>query len=316
MLIRYSPTGLGPYGGDYPDERPRTRGECYGMPRPCPFASCRHHLLHDAHRTIDGTPRLRILHDDPTTMVNTCALDVADGFSYLPDPSEDQGIHNPSDGSVQTDLHEIGALCGIGTERVRQTLQRVQRILRAAMPETMAEYAISETEAEVRRKRPTDIDRARAAIYDELSKGPRTYQKLYDACAAKGISDNAVRWALQQNPTVESVPVSARQEAVEMLSELLARGPLEAKWCQNFIRGELGCSLRIVESAARDLGVVTKRNGWGKPCSWELPQWPHTPPASSATRKNHGTPVMLRLVGRRQATHHHRGQSDEAGGSR
>lgn len=30
----------------YPDERPKTRGECYEMPRPCPFVSCRYHLAH------------------------------------------------------------------------------------------------------------------------------------------------------------------------------------------------------------------------------------------------------------------------------
>lgn len=30
----------------YPDTRPKTRGECGDMPRPCPFLSCRYHLGH------------------------------------------------------------------------------------------------------------------------------------------------------------------------------------------------------------------------------------------------------------------------------
>lgn len=35
---------------DWDDERPRTRGDCEGRPRPCPWVGCRHNLL------IDVTP--------------------------------------------------------------------------------------------------------------------------------------------------------------------------------------------------------------------------------------------------------------------
>lgn len=65
--------------------RPRTRGDCENGPRPCPFVSCRHHLLVDV--TEDG--RLKQNHsfdeDDEESiaetlqaMPETCALDVAD----------------------------------------------------------------------------------------------------------------------------------------------------------------------------------------------------------------------------------------------
>lgn len=37
--------------------RPRTRGECAGMARPCPWVSCRHHLAGDV--TPSGTYRVR-----------------------------------------------------------------------------------------------------------------------------------------------------------------------------------------------------------------------------------------------------------------
>lgn len=30
--------------------RPRTRGDCFRLPRPCPFVGCRHHLYLDVRR--------------------------------------------------------------------------------------------------------------------------------------------------------------------------------------------------------------------------------------------------------------------------
>lgn len=67
-------------------ERPKTRADCVDGPRPCPWASCRYHLLVDI--TEDG--RLYRNHpfdedDDDSilaalaTMTETCALDVAAG---------------------------------------------------------------------------------------------------------------------------------------------------------------------------------------------------------------------------------------------
>ena len=34
-----------------PGRRPRTRGECLGGPRPCPWIDCRHHLGGERHET-------------------------------------------------------------------------------------------------------------------------------------------------------------------------------------------------------------------------------------------------------------------------
>lgn len=64
---------------------PRTRGECKDEPRPCPYVTCRHHLLLDIAR--DG--RLYVTRDMDEAdedsvgdaleqMPQTCALDVAD----------------------------------------------------------------------------------------------------------------------------------------------------------------------------------------------------------------------------------------------
>lgn len=72
--------------------RPRTRAQCQDGPRPCPWASCRHHLAHD----LVG----RGLVDDIEDLRETCSLDVADDGPQIYD-------------SVRKHL-------GISRERVRQ----------------------------------------------------------------------------------------------------------------------------------------------------------------------------------------------------
>lgn len=71
-------------------QRPRTRGECVNGPRPCPWVSCRYHLLFDV--TTAGSVRVnlegweRLFEQDDAnmwaeailSMDETCALDVAD----------------------------------------------------------------------------------------------------------------------------------------------------------------------------------------------------------------------------------------------
>lgn len=53
--------------------RPRTRGDCEGGQRPCPFVSCAHHLYHVAHRADYASDEA---HFD--ALVETCSLDIAD----------------------------------------------------------------------------------------------------------------------------------------------------------------------------------------------------------------------------------------------
>lgn len=57
--------------------RPRTRGECLTMERPCPYVSCRYHLGVDVDpRT--GSIKFNRPDLEPWEMSETCALDVAD----------------------------------------------------------------------------------------------------------------------------------------------------------------------------------------------------------------------------------------------
>lgn len=54
--------------------RPRTRGECIDGPRPCPWASCRHHLALD----VTYNNALKVQDRELEELPATCALDVAD----------------------------------------------------------------------------------------------------------------------------------------------------------------------------------------------------------------------------------------------
>ena len=54
--------------------RPRTRGECLGGERPCPWLTCQHHLLAGPAATLDDERVLALLDELP----DTCTLDVTD----------------------------------------------------------------------------------------------------------------------------------------------------------------------------------------------------------------------------------------------
>lgn len=79
--------------------RPRCREDCVGMPRPCPYVSCRYHLYLDVSpRT--GSIKLNFPDLEVWEMGETCALDIAD-----------------RDG---TTLEECGAILNMTRERARQ----------------------------------------------------------------------------------------------------------------------------------------------------------------------------------------------------
>jgi hypothetical protein len=100
--------------------RPTTRGECIGGQRPCPWVSCRHHLLVDVKP--NGTLILNHPGKDVDELEGSCALDVADRGG--------------------ASLEKVGNLLGVVLERIRQL---------------EAEAAISAFVAVKRlRQRPTD----------------------------------------------------------------------------------------------------------------------------------------------------------------
>lgn len=57
-------------------QRPKTRGECAGIERPCPFVSCRYHLYLEASKS--GAIRFNFPDIEVDQMTESCVLDVAD----------------------------------------------------------------------------------------------------------------------------------------------------------------------------------------------------------------------------------------------
>jgi DNA-directed RNA polymerase specialized sigma24 family protein len=97
---------------DYPAdvERPRTRGDCQDMPRPCPFVSCSHHLYLDVNPD-SGAIKLNFPHLEVDQMAASCSLDVADRGGIT--------------------LEEVGAILNLTRERIRQVEVRGLEKIRA-----------------------------------------------------------------------------------------------------------------------------------------------------------------------------------------
>lgn len=80
-------------------DRPRVRGDCSDMPRPCPFVSCRHHLYLDVNEE-SGAIKFNFPHLEVWEMRESCSLDVADRGGAI--------------------LEDVGAILGLVRERIRQ----------------------------------------------------------------------------------------------------------------------------------------------------------------------------------------------------
>lgn len=100
--------------------RPQTRGECENGIRPCPWVSCRHHLMLEVN---PSSGSMRINHRSLEDMKETCALDVAEKVSR-------SGKKNPPT------LKAIGNLMGMSNERVRQIQRDTQAAFAAVYEET------------------------------------------------------------------------------------------------------------------------------------------------------------------------------------
>jgi hypothetical protein len=79
-------------------ERPKTRGDCENMPRPCPWLSCRHHLALVVNVTRFSQQAVRspfagVMEGDLSEMKQTCSLDVADdGEHTLEEVADVMGV--------------------------------------------------------------------------------------------------------------------------------------------------------------------------------------------------------------------------------
>ena len=97
-------------------DRPTTRLDCLpgglNAERPCPFASCQHHLALDVNER-NGNIKLNFPDVEVWEMTETCALDVAD--------------------EGESTYEEIGALVNLTRERSRQIIDQALGTLRVPM---------------------------------------------------------------------------------------------------------------------------------------------------------------------------------------
>lgn len=100
--------------------KPRTRAQCAGGDRPCPYVSCKHHLYLDVSpRT--GAIKLNFPDLEVWEMAESCALDIADRGG--------------------TTLEDVGAIMNLTRERIRQVEVRALAKLQALREmEAMRDY--------------------------------------------------------------------------------------------------------------------------------------------------------------------------------
>jgi hypothetical protein len=101
-------------------EHPSTRGECPTQ-RPCPYVSCRHHLLLDVNEQT-GTIKFNFPGTEPWELAVSCSLDVAD-----------------LGGST---LESVAAVLNVSRERIRQIEAAALVKLRKAGGDELAEFLI------------------------------------------------------------------------------------------------------------------------------------------------------------------------------
>jgi len=101
---------------DAPYDRPRTRGDCANVPRPCPYVACKHSLYLDVSET--GSIIFNFPHLDPGEMPahQSCALDLAERGAMT--------------------LEDIAVVTNLTRERIRQV--ELRALIRRARPAAVA----------------------------------------------------------------------------------------------------------------------------------------------------------------------------------
>lgn len=99
-------------GADEPYERPKTRGDCSRVPRPCPYIACKYSLYLDVSET--GSVILNFPHLEPGQMPadQSCSLDLADRGAMT--------------------LEDIAVVTNLTRERIRQV--ELKALIRRARP--------------------------------------------------------------------------------------------------------------------------------------------------------------------------------------
>ncbi|MDC0719638.1 sigma factor-like helix-turn-helix DNA-binding protein [Nannocystis bainbridge] len=110
----------------YPERsywRPKARGECANVSRPCPYVSCKHHLYIDVNPAT-GSIKINFPDLEVWELQHSCALDVA----------QTGGIT----------LEEVGEILNLTRERIRQVEVRGLLKLKEAGGEDLLSYLARE----------------------------------------------------------------------------------------------------------------------------------------------------------------------------
>ena len=122
--------------------RPKTRGECRGGLRPCPYVSCRHHLYLDVNEKT-GSIKLNFPDKELWELEDTCVLDLTERGSLT--------------------LEQIGSFINLTRERVRQVevsgLAKIKRTI-------LTEYTDLYDQEEEERKEEEEKKEARTLRVD------------------------------------------------------------------------------------------------------------------------------------------------------
>jgi hypothetical protein len=152
--------------------RPRERGDCAEVARPCPWVTCREHIVHL--RATAGLTDEQVL-DTLDGLAASCVLDVADGVLLA--PAEVVEGEEPTEGRVRSasqftaTLEEVGQLLGVTRERVRQIEEKaLGKLVSVARREGLSALdALGRCEAD-ELPTPSGRTRTRAALA-EASRG-------------------------------------------------------------------------------------------------------------------------------------------------
>jgi hypothetical protein len=122
-IRRLSKTELNRGREEFPETaywKPRTRGECRDMERPCPYVSCKYHLFIDVH-PVRGSIKINFPDLEVWEMTESCALDIADRGGIT--------------------LEDVGVIMNLTRERVRQLeTQGLGKLKVCEGVEKLAEY--------------------------------------------------------------------------------------------------------------------------------------------------------------------------------
>lgn len=154
--------------------RPRERGDCAEVARPCPWVTCREHIVHL--RATAGLTDEQVL-DTIDGLAASCVLDVADGVLLAPaevvegDDADGAPSRARYGSSFAATLEEVGQLLGVTRERVRQIEEKaLGKLVSVARREGLSALdALGRCEAD-ELPTPSGRTRTRAALA-EASRG-------------------------------------------------------------------------------------------------------------------------------------------------